>query len=235
MRQLATCASVNRKLPGYAEGILAREDHVRVREHLARCTQCTDMLGRYELLAATVGHVEPAAPPVDLALRIRLAAAKLRDEASLAQRIYARCWLFFRNILQPLAVPATGGLLSAVLTFVMVTQSLVVGDPFGAVPHDLPLNFIQPARVESLAPFPVSGIAPEQGAAGVHVVVVEADVNARGDVLSYQILSGVDTPALRKQLDQLLMFSSFTPQMSFGRPTSGGRVLLSFSEVRVKG
>lgn len=234
MSRLANCASVNRKLPGYTEGILSREDHVRVSEHLARCAQCANMLGRYELLGTTVARVEPVGPPPDLAVQILLTAARLRARPSLAQRVYARCWLFFRNILQPLAVPATGGLLSAVLTFVMVTQSLVVGDPFGAVPHDLPLNFIQPARLESLAPFPVSGIAPEQGA-GVQVVIVEADVNARGDVLSYQIVSGVDTPALRKQLDQVLMFSSFTPQMSFGRPTSGGRVLLSFSEVRVKG
>jgi len=230
-----TCAGANRKLPGYSEGILPREDHARVREHLAHCVECAELLGRYELLADGLSRVEPVAPPPDLAVQIQLAAATLRARPSLAQRIYARCWLFSRNILQPLAVPATGGLLSAVLTFVMVTQSLVVGDPFGAVPHDLPLNFIQPARLESLAPFPVSDFAPEKGEAGVHVVVVEANVNARGDVLSYQIVSGVDTPALRKQLDQVLMFSSFTPQMSFGRPTSGGRVLLSFSEVRVKG
>jgi anti-sigma factor RsiW len=230
-----TCARVTRNLPGYTEGMLARDDHARVREHLTRCAECADMLGRYELLQACIRGVEPVAPPADLAVRIQVAAARLRAQPSLAQRMYARCWLFFRNILQPLAVPATGGLLSAVLTFVLVTQSLVVGDPFGVVAHDLPLNFIQPARVESLAPFPVSDFTLEQTTGRVRVVVVEADVNARGDVLSYRILSGPDTPALHKQLDQVLMFSTFTPQMSFGRPTSGGRVLLSFSEVRVKG
>jgi hypothetical protein len=33
----------------------------------------------------------------------------------------------------------------------------------------------------------------------------------------------------------VLLFSRFRPMMSFGRPTSGGHVVLSFSEVRVKG
>jgi hypothetical protein len=229
------CADVNQRLAGYADGMLSRDDEqARVGQHLARCAECAEMLDRYELLNADLALVEPVSPPPDLVVQIQLAATILRAQPSLAQRMYARCYLFFRNILQPLAVPATGGLLSAVLTFVMVTQSLVVGDPFGAVAHDLPLNFIQPARLESLAPFPVSDFAPETGA-GVRVIVVEADVDSRGDVLSYQIVTGDDTPALRKQLDQVLMFSSFTPQMSFGRPTSGGRVLLSFSEVRVKG
>jgi hypothetical protein len=234
MHLSASCASMSEILSGYAEGILSRNECARVSEHLDVCPACSGILDRYELLNADLALVEPASPPPGLAVRIQLATATLRDQPSFAQRIYARCWLFFRNILQPIAVPVTGGLLSAVLTFVMVTQSLVVGDPFGVVPHDLPLNFIQPARLQSLAPFPVSGFAPEKGA-GVHVVVVEADVDSRGDVLSYQILTGDDTPALRKQLDQVLMFSTFTPQMSFGRPTSGGRVLLSFSEVRVKG
>jgi anti-sigma factor RsiW len=228
------CSHVNQNLPAYADGRLSASERDRVRRHLARCAECAGMLDGYVLLNADLALLEPVSPPPDLAVRIQLAAAALRARPSLAQRMYARCYLFFRNILQPLAVPATGGLMAAVLTFVMVTQSLVVGDPFGAVPHDLPLNFIQPARLESLAPFPVSDFASPKGA-GVQVVMVEADVDSRGDVLSYQILTGNDTPALRKQLDQVLMFSSFTPQMSFGRPASGGRVLLSFSEVRVKG
>jgi hypothetical protein len=40
---------------------------------------------------------------------------------------------------------------------------------------------------------------------------------------------------VQRQIDQLLMFSRFRPQLSFGRPMGGGRVLLSFSEVHVRG
>jgi hypothetical protein len=51
----------------------------------------------------------------------------------------------------------------------------------------------------------------------------------------YQILSGPNSADLRHQLDQMLLFSRFRPMMSFGRPTSGGHVILSFSAVRVRG
>ena len=52
---------------------------------------------------------------------------------------------------------------------------------------------------------------------------------------NYQILAGPNSPDLRHQIDQILLFSRFRPMMSFGRPTAGGHVILSFSAVRVHG
>jgi hypothetical protein len=54
-------------------------------------------------------------------------------------------------------------------------------------------------------------------------------------MVAYQIISGPKSVDLRHQLDQMLLFSRFRPMMSFGRPTSGGHVILSFSAVRVRG
>ena len=61
--------------------------------------------------------------------------------------------------------------------------------------------------------------------------------DARGQAAGYEILAGPDGQAVRRQLDQLMLFSRFRPQMTFGRPTSGGRVrmVLTFSEIRVRG
>jgi hypothetical protein len=64
---------------------------------------------------------------------------------------------------------------------------------------------------------------------------VEATVNAQGEAVTYEILSGPDNPTIRRQLDLVLLFSRFRPQMSFGRFTSGGHVVLSFSDISVKG
>jgi hypothetical protein len=64
---------------------------------------------------------------------------------------------------------------------------------------------------------------------------VDVTVDAQGQMADYQILSGPSSPDLRHQLDQMLLFSRFRPMMSFGRPTSGGHVILSFSAVRVRG
>jgi len=230
-----TCHAVRKNLPGYLDGAAPLREHSRIRAHLIACTDCSDLLQRYQRLSMLLAHTEPVAPPPDLAFRIRMEASRLRARPSWTRQIAGRCWLLCRNIVQPLAVPATGGILAALLTFAVLTQSLVVGVQFGSVPGDLPLHLIQPARLENLAPFPVSDLEEGSESAGAHVIVVEAAVGSRGGVLGYQILSGPDTPAVRRQLDQVLMFSSFSPQLSFGRPTSAGRVVLSFSEVRVKG
>jgi hypothetical protein len=53
--------------------------------------------------------------------------------------------------------------------------------------------------------------------------------------VSYRILAGPDTDTVRRQLDLVLLFSRFRPQMSFGRFTSGGRVVLSFSDLSIRG
>src|SRR2546425_1145693 len=82
------------------------------------------------------------------------------------------------------------------------------------------------------------GLSSEQSEAALalpHDLLVDVTVDAQGQMVDYQILAGPRDRALRRQLDQILLFSRFRPMMSFGRPTSGGHVVLSFTEVRVKG
>ena len=230
-----TCRQIHRRLPGYVDGAIPSRDHARVREHLESCVACREELNRYHQLSASLARMEPVVPPEDLAARIRVSVSRERALHSRAWRLGSRAFLIFENILRPLAVPATGGLVTAVLVFILVVQSLLVGIPLGAVPNDLPTSLLQPARLESLAPFPVPGIGPTGESSDAGVLMLEATLDAQGDVVHYDILSGPDTAAVRRQLDQVLLFSRFRPQLSFGRPTAGGRVLLVFSEVRVKG
>jgi hypothetical protein len=131
------------------------------------------------------------------------------------------------------AVPATGGVVAAMLVFAVVLQNLFVGVPLGAVPNDVPTNLLQPARLVSLSPFPMG--ETDTSSNGPSLLLIEATVNERGDAVGYEILSGPDNPAVRKQLDHMMLFTRFRPQMSFGRPVPGGRVILSFSEIRVRG
>ena len=65
--------------------------------------------------------------------------------------------------------------------------------------------------------------------------MLEATLNSEGRVVSYKILSGPDNSAVQHQLDQLMIFSRFSPLVSFGMPMNGGHVVLNFSEVRVRG
>jgi hypothetical protein len=205
--------------------------------HLELCGECREELQDYLALSSLMSRVERPAPPADLALRIRVAAAqRLSDNPWLhyARRARTRGQLILENILEPLALPATGGLTVALVVFVLVCQLLGMGAPLRAGANDSPTNLLQPARLEALAPFPVTGME-ESGHSGPHALLVATTINAQGQAVTYEIIAGPDNPTIRRQLDLVLMFSRFRPQMSFGRFTSGGRVVLSFSDISVKG
>lgn len=230
-----TCRESLRSLPGYLDGATRAGSHSRLREHLDSCFDCREQLERYRRLAACLAQVGPIQPPSDLATRIRVEAARSRSPWMFARNFWDRAVLVFQNILEPLAVPATGGILTAAVIFVLIAQNILVGMPLGAVPNDLPLNLVQPARLESLAPFSVPGVMATGGHATSGALLLEVTVNAQGEVSGYKILSGPNDVTVQHQLDQVLLFSRFRPELNFGRPTSGGHVFLSFSEVRVRG
>jgi anti-sigma factor RsiW len=223
------------RLAGYLDGALAAGEHARIREHVETCAACRSELHCYQQLSTLISRADRAAPPPGLAFRIRVAAFEKRTAESWRKRMWRRLTLLVQNSLEPMALPATGGLASSLAIFVILIQQLLGGVSLGAVPNDLPLNLVQPARLEALAPFPVPGGEWSAGQVLTGLLIVEATVNARGEMVDYQILVGPDDLATRRQLDQVLMFSRFRPQFSFGVAKPGGRVVLSFSEVRVKG
>lgn len=236
MNSQMSCLAARRHLPGYLDDALATGEHNVVRRHLDGCEECRAELQRYQKMSALMSRVEKAAPPADLAVRIRMQIAQARRAEPWSARAQSRMVLTFQNFLAPLAVPATGGLLSALVVFGVVFYSLLLGVPLGAVPNDVPINRIQPARLEALAPFSVAGdSADENPRGGEHSVLAEVVVDAHGRAVDYQIIAGPNSLTVRRQLDQVVFFSRYRPQVSFGRPESGGRVVLSFNEVRVRG
>jgi hypothetical protein len=238
------CNTVRNKLAGYMDdavtGAAPVEERVHIREHLDSCAQCREELQRYRKLSMLLSRVPRNLPPADLAVRIRVAAAQsvpTQDLPGRMQRIRDRAELLLDNVFRPLTVPATGGFFSAILVFVIVLQLIVPGITVRAVPNDVPLNILRPAELITLSDYP-SSWAPEQHDLELslpHGLLIDVTVDQHGQMVAYQILSGPRSVDLRHQLDQMLLFSRFRPMMSFGRPTSGGHVILSFSAVRVRG
>ncbi|HUJ30185.1 MAG TPA: anti-sigma factor [Candidatus Acidoferrum sp.] len=229
------CRQAQRILPGYLDGAIPSRQHSLVRAHLESCADCRQDLERFHQLSVCLANIQPVAAPADLALRIRLQASQARSFGANVRHLWSRAKLVFENILEPLAVPATGGIVTALVVFVLLVQNILVGVPVGFVPNDLPLKLVQPAQLESLAPFAVPGIVATDGQPDSGALLLEVTLNAQGEVVSYRILSGPSNAAVQRQLDQVLLFSRFRPRLDFGRPMDGGRVILGFSEVRVRG
>ncbi len=238
------CNTVRTKLAGYLDdavtGAAPVEERVHIREHLEGCDVCREELQRYRKLSMLLSRVPRNLPPADLAVRIRVAAAQAaptQDLPSRMRRIRDRAELLLDNVFRPLSLPATGGFFSAIIVFVLVLQLIVPGITVRAVPNDVPLNILRPAELITLSDYP-SSWAPEQHDLELslpHGLLIDVTVDKNGQMVAYQIISGPKSVDLRHQLDQMLLFSRFRPMMSFGRPTSGGHVILSFSAVRVRG
>jgi len=230
------CSQARQRLPGYLDGAIRAAEHLRLRQHLASCEDCRRQLDGYRRMAAHLAKVEPAPAPADLALRIRLRASREESFWAGAIKWWSGAMIVSRNLLEPLAVPAAGGVLTALAVFVLLVHGMLTGVPMGGtVPNDLPLNLVQPAQLESLAPFPLPSLVEADGQSSSSPLLVEATLNAEGEVVYYRILSGPNNRAVQHQIDELLLFSRFRPQLNFGRPMDGGRVVLSFSGVNVRG
>lgn len=238
-----TCTQVSRLLPGYLDGALPDKMgphvHLLISQHLEGCPACRHELECYRQIARMTSSVGRAVPPPDLGERILQALSKARatgDIPGLLRRCKNGLQPLLANILEPLALSSMAGVLVALLVFAMIYQVLGAGMPLSAATPDSPTNLLQPARLEVLAGFQISRLEEmSRRAAGQHPLLVEAMVSADGQASSYRILSGQVDSAARHELDQVVLFSRFRPQMSFGRPTSGGRVILSFSQIRVRG
>src|SRR5271169_5462594 len=137
------CRQASLRLPGYVDGALYTRDRAQLREHLNSCAVCREQLERYRRLARCLANVEAAAPPEDLAMRIRLAALHARTREPWLRRLVQRAAIISENILEPLALPATGGVLTAIFAFLFVVQGILVGVPVAGA-NDWPGNLIQP-------------------------------------------------------------------------------------------
>jgi anti-sigma factor RsiW len=238
------CNTVRTNLAGYLDDAItggARvEERAQIRQHLEACNVCREELERFRKLSVMLSRVPKNLPPADLAIRIKVAAAQAqhsRDWPSRMRRIKDRAEILLDNVFRPLSVPATGGFFSAILVFVLVLQMILPGTTVRAVQNDVALNLMRPAKVVSLSDYPQSW-APESQDVELsmpHGLLVDVTVDSHGQMTDYTILSGPTNQELRRHLDQMLLFSRFSPMLSFGRPTAGGHVVLSFSAVRVRG
>jgi len=238
-----SCKTVQTRLAGYLDDALVNapgpDERRTIRLHLDRCADCREELQRYRRLSVLLSRVPRAVPPADLAVRIKVAAAQAQETQGWDrrwQRIKDRCEILLDNVFRPLTVPATGGLFSAFIIFFFVLHMIAPGLTVRADPNDIPTGLLQPAELIALSDYPEAVVAEMQHPVELqNDLLVDVTVDANGRMTTYDILSGPQSLQVRRNLDQMLFLSRFRPMLSFGRPTAGGHVVLSFSAVHVRG
>ncbi|HMK30645.1 MAG TPA: zf-HC2 domain-containing protein [Terriglobales bacterium] len=217
-----TCAQAKSLSTAYLDGRLEGRDYHAMERHLLACAPCQANIQGLQQTQQFLSSLGRWPAPADLALRLRSAIS--REAAAVRRDPFALLRLRLENALNAFMVPATAGLLSAIVIF-----GLLIG--FFALPaqiDDVPTMLYTPPEL-AIAPFGLS--QPVNGES----VVIEAYVDANGRVQDYRVLAAPESSTLsNSDLKNMLIFTVFRPATSFGRPTAG-RAILSFSKVNVKG
>ena len=178
-----------------------------------------------EQLASMLRQLPPPMPPAGLNTTLRVIASRERQRriegcgvGQVCASWLRRTMLSLQDVLRPLALPATGGVFSAVVLFSM-----------WVVPT-------YPLRAKNMADIPTNlatSVDVLDGSTGVGLtdsVTLDVEVDDQGRFVDYQVVSGASAlkdPTTRRRMENLLWFTKFSPATSFGMPMAGkARVLL---------
>ena len=114
-----------------------------------------------------------------------------------------------KRLLEPFAVPASVGLVSAVLIFGVLIRIFEI--PVHAGSADVPLTLRTAPRLRTTAFL--------EGETGIKCMEVKLLIDQNGRVADYQIIKGKRTPDQVRHLEYLLVFTVFDPATVFGKPT----------------
>lgn len=221
------CTEIEKLFSPYLDGRVSGAEMCTLARHVEQCAACAReyaAMQRTQQLLATMG---PKKAPADLSLKLRLAIS--REAAQTRRPRFEGVLVRLENALNAFMVPATAGLVSAVLFFGLLLGFFALPAELQASSSDVPLMLYTGPQLDQ------SAFGTSLGNMGDDAVVVEAYVDANGRVEDYRILSQPDdAKAVLPQLKNLLIFTTFHPALSMGRPTAGTAVL-SFSKISVKG
>lgn len=190
-----------------------------IRFHLDYCPACREEMELRETLRADLRGLprRRVSPELSLALRVRLS-------QQIHRNWLGRAMVRLENALQPLLLPASAGVLTAVICFGVFLGSGV--PPARHYIPDVPSPITTPPRVQALAPLNFS--------TGEQPLVMVTYIDADGRVTDYKLISGEATPELTRHLDRMFLFSLFHPATAWGKPTEG-QVVLSLRRITVRG
>ncbi len=221
------CGDVKELFSPYLDGQVSGVEMHALNRHLEVCPRCSREYAALQRTQQLVAGLGSKKAPADLALKLRVALSQqvARTQRPRFQGLLVR----IENALNAFMVPATAGLVSAVLIFGLLLGFFALPGQLQASSGDVPLMlYTAPQLEQTMFGTNLSGIGDDS-------VVIEAYVSASGRIDDYRILSQPeDAGTVLPEVKKILIFTTFRPALSMGRPIAG-RAVISFSKISVKG
>ncbi|NYF78009.1 zf-HC2 domain-containing protein [Granulicella arctica] len=222
------CESVRASFSDYLDGAISGHAMQQIAQHLEACPACTQEFAAWRTVQDSVAMLRPAKAPENLGLKLRLAISRERVKHS--SSIFDTIALRWENAVRPMLIQVSAGFAVAVMLLGSIGFLLgAVAAPPAVLANDEPLGAMTAPHYLYSAEQPRAVVTDRDA-----TIVVEAQVNARGQVYDYDIVSGPNDPVVRSQVVDQLLLSVFEPARVFGSPVRG-RVVLTFAGVSVRG
>ena len=226
--------------------LLDRKLQVREREnmlaHMEACRACGTRFEMMQNQIALVRGLDQPAIPAQLAAQLIVLASHESEHrlarASLGvrlQRWASRVDLAFDNLMRPLALPFTGGVLSTLLIFTLLVPSLsfshdIRGQEFYTAPAGKMVTNPWDQVADADDDFP--RIETPTTSPSDYYNVVDMTIDQTGRVVDWSVVRGELTPDMKS----IIMLGRFQPATEFGVPTEGTiRVVQSCPSATVRG
>ncbi len=227
---MSACSHIQHQFSRYLDSDVPGTRMLEIAGHLEKCADCAREFANWQQSQTLVSTLGPAKIPDDLGLRLRVAISQ-ESRNSTRERL-GRVHIRWENTFQPFLLRAAAGFASAIFLVGTVAKVAV---PF-ASPEPVEASN-QPVDTSTAPRLLYSSFQPAD-AIGDHnnPVVLEVFVDGHGRVYDYKVLSGQVDAKTRESIENLLLFSVFTPAHSFDfdQPVRG-TTLMSFSGISVKG
>ena len=221
------CQVVRQRLSAYLDDAVSADERRSLKRHLSGCRDCALASERYSEMREKLRSLPRHRPPADLTTRLRVVASKVRREsfggASAWNRWRDRMELSLHNLMRPLALPAVGGLCSAVFLFSTLVPMFKSAFAMALEPADVPTMLATEPLLKYTSPIAFTDAD----------AVVDLQLDEQGQIVNFTIVSapGQQSEKLRRSIENSLLFTEFWPATSFGRPVAG-TIRISFRSSR---
>jgi hypothetical protein len=225
---MSACSHIQHQFSRYLDGDVPGTRMLEISSHLDKCAGCAREFAAWQKSQALVSNLGPTKVPGDLALRLRVAISQ--ESRNTARERLGRFQSRWENTFQPFLLRAAAGFASAIFlvgTAAMLVAGVTSPEPVEA--RDQPLDVSTAPRLLYSSFQPADAIGDHN-----NPVVLQVFVDGHGRVYDYKVLSGQVDAKTRYSIENLLLFSVFTPAHSFDQPVRG-TTLMSFSGISVKG
>jgi anti-sigma factor RsiW len=227
----AECLRVQDSFSDYLDGAVTGYEMHDIATHLESCVTCKSEFASWREMQQALSDLRMTSvtkAPADMSLKLRVAISQ--QKAKLDSRWIDRFSVSWENAVRPMLIQVSAGFAGTIVLIGSIMLLLgMVAAPEAVMAHDVPLGAMtSPHYLYSAAS--QRPIVTDRDT----TIVVEAAVNAIGQVYDYKIVSGPESSEVQNQVAEQLMLSVYDPARVFGSPARG-RVIVTFAGISVRG